>query len=433
MELDILVKIKDLNYKIVGIEKLNSNCVKNTSKLLDINVDNLAVLIQNRGELFELSFYNFVENNINKNFSLMTTENFIQYLNNTYSKYNHYLFFLNTNKIIINDLIKKELHIKGRSYYCLQSILKTICKISVIVQGRQVLRKYRIPNINQVLNSLNFNNTYLSEDENYNYRYLFNTILKTIYNNVILNTHIAVSNNQIQLFHTLIDGSIHIKSTNNYSGKTYGAIFKILSLVYSGVDIDDIVYVIDKSQRKRMIEHIWNSNLLYITGYIIKILPIENLVKNTYNYNYIFIDINNYNDYNMLDLFYDKYNSKNLIIINNEFLSNKIKNIKNVVIDDIDFTYDKPKFLDINMENIIVREDALYIIDSQLKADIKNMLRTKLNKENIVSIKKLNIDLLLGYEFYGIYIFVKSKEVILSHSLISEIYKRATNEIIIYS
>jgi hypothetical protein len=42
--------------------------------------------------------------------------------------------------------------------FCLDSILKTIVKIPIIVQGRQVLRKYRVPTNQMVFDKLNIEN-----------------------------------------------------------------------------------------------------------------------------------------------------------------------------------------------------------------------------------------------------------------------------------
>jgi hypothetical protein len=449
MELDILVKITDINYTIVGSERLSQSNTTNLNVNINISRDNLLVLVQKsenyKDKKYELSFYtNSEEDNIDKNFIILDIHQFINYLNTTYTQYNHVIFFQNTLRIMeyinthhnenLND-IKTILNLNGRAYYCVDSILKTITKIPVIIQGRQVLRKYRIPQINQVFDVLKVTNIYISSDTTYNYRYLFDKLLYKIDQNIINNTFISISDQQTFIFKCLLTENIHITSPNYYSGKSTTIYYKIASLIYGGVDVDDIVLVLDKTRRKKIVENFWNQNLLAELGYKIKLLPIENIVKLSSYPKYIIVDINLYNDTDTLDSFCNKLTNNNIVIVvANEYLKEKLGILKSYVINDIEITHNVPDTLSINehIKTLNIRDDCLYIIDNQLDVEYKSYLRQTISKDNLVSIKKITNELLIGNEFYGVYIFVKSLNNIKNNPLINECYKRSTHEIIIY-
>jgi hypothetical protein len=430
IELDIIVKISSIGYSINynnnSIDNYNStienvNFEWNTNKcfmFLQFETKNTDIINDIIITLYPIN--NIIDYNIDANtyrFKL-NSENILKIMNK-YIDNDYFIIMRNQNKNMelikskytkIYDLLIEFIIKKKRMIFCLDSILKTIVKIPIIVQGRQVLRKYRVPTILNKISDLIFNHIYIRD-----------------------------SYKQTDIFLHASNINLNILSMNSYNGKTISALFRVVSLVYSGANIENIYYIVSNQIKKKNLESFWMNYIEPYLGYIIKIYTVESFIKHINNtIEHIIIDINYYDNLENLKIIeeYVKVNNITITYVGNVQFSNYFTEVAQykIIIDDLEF--EKKQIIYKKYENICDyynNENSIFILDNRVPLEIKNNIRTNVSRDNIYNPKKINIELLEGMEFVSSYIvYNKISDIKLSNSILDELSKRSSKECIIF-
>ena len=361
-ELDIIVKIVDIKYTInynnsslINKNNIieNSNLEWNKQKCFMFvqfetkNADTINNIVVTLYPVKSIEEYNIDANTYYYKFN---NDNILKIMNK-YIDNDYFILMRNINKnlgllrskyINIYDTLIEFVHIKKRLIFCLDSILKTIVKIPVIVQGRQVLRKYRVPPNQMFFDKFKIKNnichlTNLEGDRIFLLSIL-NEIIELIFNHI----YIRDSSKQTDIFLYTSYRNLNILSKNSYSGKTISAIFRIVTLIYSGVNIENIYYVVSNQVKKKNLESFWVNYIEPYLGYIIKIYTVESFIKHMNNsIEHLFIDINYYNNLENIKIIEDyvKENKTQITYVGNIHYSNYFLEIieDKIIIDDLEF------------------------------------------------------------------------------------------------
>ena len=233
--------------------------------------------------------------------------------------------------------------------------------------------------------------------------------------------------------------NLNILSKNSYNGKTISAIFRIVSLVYSGANIENIYYIVSNQVKKKNLESFWINYIEPYLGYIIKIYTVESFIKHINNsIEHIFIDINYYDNLENIQIIEDYVKTNKIIItyVGNIQYSNYFAEIvKNkITIDDLEFEKKEiiyRKYDDIC--NYYNNENSIFILDNKVPLEVKNNIRNNISRDNIYNPKRVNIEILEGMEFVSSYIiYNKISEIKLSNDILEEISKRSSKACIIF-
>jgi hypothetical protein len=465
IELDILVKVLDLKYTLHC--KNEKSIIFNTKTVESANLTlpswSAIVFIQ-----FQYKTSDIIENIIitcyPKDLAIIQDFNIDNYTYNyqfnienlkkimeTYLSHDYYLFFRNYKKTIVflkqfyseeYELLCRNLDKKQRVVFCLDSILKTIVKMPIIVQGRQVSRKYRIPTNQMVFDNLDIKNNSAHLKSFDGDRVFFYSILPKIDELVFNRDFLKDSPDQTSVFMANSNSNINIISKSSYSGKTVSALYRVVSLVYNGVDIENIYFVVSNPLKKKNLEQFWATYIEPSLGYLIKIYTIDNFNKHKIQtIEYIFIDINHYDNQdniNSIESIIETYNPF-IVFVGNMRMFTKISNRQyNIIsIDDIDFEKNTLAIMNLETINDILdapNSNSLFVLDNRVNIDIKNRVREKVPRDNIINPKKLSLEFLDGLEFSNCYLLYNSKDDNrLPDEIMDELRKRSTKDCIIYT
>ena len=459
IELDIIVKILDINYTINynNSSLINKNNVKENSNLewdkqkclmfLQFETKNTDIINNIVVTLYPVKLEEEYNIDANTYYFKFNMDNILKimnkYIDNDYS-----LLMRNTNKNIgllkskytnIYETLIEFIHIKKRLIFCLDSILKTIVKIPIIVQGRQVLRKYRVPPNQMVFDKFNIKNNICHLTNLEGDRIFLLSILKEIIELIFNHIYIRDSDKQTDIFLYTSYRNLNILSKNSYSGKTISAIFRIVTLIYSGVNIENVFYIVSNQVKKKNLESFWINYIEPYLGYIIKIYTVESFIKHMNNsIEHLLIDINYYNNIENIKIIEDfvKANKTQITYVGNIHYSNYFSEIiqDTIIIDDLEFEKKEiiyKKYKDIcDYFNI---ENSIFILDNKVPLDIKNNIRNNISRENIYNPKKINMEILDGMEFISSYIvYNKISDIKLGNDILDELLKRSAKECIIF-
>jgi len=458
-ELDIMVKILNIEYSI----NYNNNNLINKNSITENatfewstekcfmflqfdtktpeNINNIIVT------LYPIKYnetYNIDSNTYKYKFN---NENIIKIFNKYYEN-DYFILLRNSTKNLelinikyknIYDTIIDYVNKKSRIIFCIDSILKTIVKIPVIVQGRQVLRRYRVPPNQLVFDKLNIKNNICHLTNLEGDRIFILSILNKITDMIFNHLYIKDSAKQTDIFLYSSNLNLNILSKNSYNGKTLSAIFRIISLIYSGNDIENIYYIVSNQIKKKNLENFWINNIEPYLGYIIKIYTVESFIKhlNT-DIEHIIIDINYYNNIDNIKIIEEfiKLNNTRITYVGNIYYSEYIEMItpNKVIIDDLEFEKKEilyKKYTDIS--DYYNNENVIFILDNKVPLEIKTNIRNNISRDNIYNPKRVNIALLEGMEFTSSYIvYNKMSDIKLSVEILDEIGKRTSKECIFF-
>ena len=367
---------------------------------------------------------------------------------NKYLDNDYFILLRNNNKHLglislkyknIYDIILDYIHKKKRLIFCLDSILKTLVKIPVIVQGRQVLRKYRVPPNQMVFDILKIKNNICHLTNIEGDRIFLLSILHKITDLIFNHLYIRDSYKQTDIFLFTSHRNLNILSKNSYNGKTISALFRIISLIYSGKNIENIYFIVSNQVKKKNLESFWINYIEPYLGYIIKIYTVESFIKHINNsIEYIIIDINYYNNLENIQIIEDfvKTNKTNITYVGKIQYSNYFAEIieHTIIIDDLEFEKKETiykKYDDIC--NYYNNENSIFILDNKVPLEVKNNIRNNISRDNIYNPKRVNIEILEGMEFISSYIiYNKISDIKLGNDILEEISKRSSKECIIF-
>lgn len=459
VELNILVKVENLNYRIIDNNStlINKHVIDNKTNT-DWNSNRCFILIQ--FELIKMDDISNIiitlyplENNNNYNIDNNTycypfNEQNIEKVFNKYYLSDYFILMRNLTKMlniietkyrVIYEKIIYYIKKKKRTMFCIDSILKTIVKIPLIVQGRQMLKKYRVPNYQMVFDKLKIKNNICHLNNIEADKVFLLSIIDKIKNIIFDCDYIKDSANQMEIFLAYSNLNLNIKSKSSYNGKTTSAIFRVISLVYSGIDIENIYYIVANHIKKKNIDSFWTENIEPILGYSIKVYTIESFIKQkNLNMDHIIIDINNYNEtsyINMLDEIIKTYNI-NITYVGNVIKSDYIKTIisNEIVIEDIDFERNELVHMThSDIDKYFKTQNMIFIIDKKISLDIKNMIRNNVSRDHMYSPKKITLELLETINFNSTYlIYNKFSDITLSPEILNELQKRTSLNYIVF-
>ena len=362
VELDIIVKITDIGYSINYNNSsldINNNTTENANSewnnqkcfmFLQFETKNTVLINSIIVTLYPVD--NILDYNIDANtYRYKFNSDNVSKIMNKYLDNDYFIILRNNNKNMelisskyknIYDVMIDYIYKKKRIIFCLDSILKTVVKIPVIVQGRQVLRKYRAPPNQMVFDKLKIKNNICHLSNFEGDRIFLLSILNKISELVFNHIYISDSNKQTDIFLYTSYMNLNILSKNSYNGKTISAIFRIVSLVYSGANIENIYYIVSNQVKKKNLESFWINYIEPYLGYIIKIYTVESFIKHINNsIEHIFIDINYYDNLENIQIIEDYVKTNKIIItyVGNIQYSNYFAEIvKNkITIDDLEF------------------------------------------------------------------------------------------------
>jgi hypothetical protein len=323
--------------------------------------------------------------------------------------------------------------------FCIDSILKTIVKIPLIVQGRQMLKKYRVPSYQMVFDKLQIKNNICHLNNIEADKVFLLSIIDKIKNIIFDCDYIKDSANQMEIFLAYSNLNLNIKSKSSYNGKTTSAIFRVISLVYSGIDIENIYYIVANHIKKKNIDLFWTENIEPILGYSIKVYTIESFIKQkNLNMNHIIIDINNYNETSYIKMLDEiiKTNNINITYVGNVIKSDYIKTIisNEIVIEDIEFERNELVHMKHNdIDKYFKTQNMIFIIDKKISLDIKNMIRNNVSRDHMYSPKKITLELLEMINFNSTYlIYNKISDITLNSDILNELQKRTSLNYIVF-
>lgn len=460
IELDIIVKILDLKYAIeynnnslinnnISIENSNTDWNKQTCFLfLQFDTKNTNIITNIIVTLYPININkeDYIIGNNTYNFKF-TTDNIIKIMNK-YIENDYFILFRNTNKYmeILNSkynsmytTFMQYINNRKRLIFCLDSILKTIVKIPVIVQGRQVLRKYRVPPNQLVFDKLNIKNNICHLSNLEGDRILLFSIIKQIIDLIFNHIYIKDSSKQTDIFLYLSNLNLNITSKNIYNGKTISAIFRVISLIYSGHNNDNIYYIVSNQVKKKNLESFWLNYIEPYLGYVIKIYTLDNFIKHKdCTIEHLIIDINYYNNQENINILENLVQTNNIKItyVGNIHYSQYFSLIINdvICIDDLEFEKKEiiyKKYIDI--DKYFNNTNCIFILDNRVPIEIKNNIRDNVSRENIYNPKKITHEILDGMEFASSYIiYNKVSEIKLSQNILDDIVKRSSKECIFF-
>ena len=459
VELDIIVKIANIGYTInynnssldnnnIAIE--NANLEWNSQRCFMFlqfdtkNTDIISGIIITLYPVDDIVDYNIDANTYRYKFN---NEN-ISKIMNKYLDNDYYILLRNHSKNMgiiqskykpIYDIINESIHVKKRTIFCLDSILKTVVKIPVIVQGRQVLRKYRVPPNQMVFDKLKIENNICHLSNLEGDRIFLLSILNKISELIFDHIYIRDSCKQTEIFLYNSNMNLNILSKNSYNGKTISAIFRIVSLIYSGANIENIYYIVANQVKKKNLESFWVNYIEPYLGYVIKIYTVESFIKHINNsIEHILIDINYYNNFENIQIIeeYVKTNKTTITYIGNVQYSNYFTEIvqNKIIIDDLEF--EKKEMVYKKYEDICHyynNDNSIFILDNKVPLEVKNNIRNNISRDNIYNPKRVSIEILEGMEFVSSYIiYNKISDIKLSSDILDEISKRSSKECIIF-
>ena len=459
VELDIIVKIANIGYSInYNNSSLDSNNNTKENANLEWNNNKCFMFIQ-----FETKTVDVIHSIIVTLYPINNTVDYsieantyrykfncenITKIMNKYLDNDYYILLRNNSKNIgllslkyknVYDIVLEHILIKKRIIFCLDSILKTIVKIPIIVQGRQVLRKYRVPPNEMVFEKLKMENNICHLNNLEGDRIFLLSILNKISDLIFNHIYIRDSSKQTDIFLYTSNINLNILSKNSYNGKTISAIFRIVSLIYSGVNIENIYYIVSNQVKKKNLESFWINYIEPYLGYVIKIYTVESFIKHSNNLiDHIFIDINYYNNIENIQMIEDyvKINKTKITYVGkiqySQYFADIVKD--NIVIDDLEFEkkeiiYKKYE----NISNFYNNENSIFILDNKVPLQVKNNIRNNISRDNIYNPKRVNIEILEGMEFASSYIiYNKISDIKLTNDILEEIAKRSSKECIIF-
>ena len=296
-----------------------------------------------------------------------------------------------------------------------------------------MLKKYRVPNYQMVFDKLEIKNNICHLNNIEADKVFLLSIIEKIKDIIFHCDYIKDSAHQMEIFLAYSNLNLNIKSKSSYNGKTTSAIFRVMSLVYSGIDIENIYYLVANHIKKKNIDIFWNENIEPIIGYSLKVYTIESFVKQkNLIIEHIIIDINNYNEINYTKIVDETIKNNNIHItyVGNVIKSEYIKTIisNEIIIEDIDFEKNElvhMKHTDI--DKYFKNQNMIFIIDKKISLDIKNMIRNNVSRDYMYSPKKITLELLETIDFNSTYlIYNKISDITLSPDILNELQKRTS-------
>lgn len=242
VELKVLYKINDINYKIVNLSSKRLNTLENNNNDIQTDVSepnynqNLIVFLQrneNPPHQIYVSFYNDMNSD---------------YFTQMFDSYLAAFSFISTNCIkpyiiVIKNIKHDWSHLKNISnindveLYCLESFMKHRHCLPVFQNGKPIHRRFRIPGIDEYLSRESLELSAKTTSNEVKYQMFFKTIKDTFYQ-------------QISKLRDIIYSSILYSQSSLEQYLEY--------YLYKGYECNNIVFVFEKFTARKITEEMWN-------------------------------------------------------------------------------------------------------------------------------------------------------------------------------
>lgn len=238
VELKILYKIHDINYKIVHLSN-RTNTNDNTITEIEFPEpnynQNLIIFLQrneNPPHQIHVGFY---------------TDNDNDYFTQMFDSYLSAFAFISTHCIKTNTIVIKNIkhdwphlkHIKNTDieWYCLESFMKHRHCLPIFQNGKPIHRRFRIPGIDEYLSRESMELSAKTTSIETKYQMFFKTIKHTF-------------NQQICQLHDIIFSSILYSQSSLEQYVEYH--------LYKGYECNNIAFVFEKFTARKLAEESWN-------------------------------------------------------------------------------------------------------------------------------------------------------------------------------
>jgi hypothetical protein len=239
VELKILYRINDIDYKIVQLTNRTHTLINNTTKidLPEPNYNQDLIIFLQRNEdpphQIHVGFYN------DRN------SNYFTQMFDSYMSAFAFISTIKTNILIIKNIKHDWLHLKhiadadaeAVEWYCLESFMKHRHCLPVFHNGKPIHRRFRIPGIDEYLSRESMELSAKTTSNEIKYQMFFKTIKDTIYQ-------------QICTLRDIIYSSILYSQSSLEQYIEYN--------LYKGCECNNIAFIFEKFTVRKLTEESWN-------------------------------------------------------------------------------------------------------------------------------------------------------------------------------